>query len=148
MWQGEFLSKEIKEIQVYNLNKVGFLPIQDLVQIIENAELVICNRYHAFVLAISRGVPAINLIKKVCGDYRYYFNKNYGLLEYTFENMVFNEIDFLKIDMLETLENVENNLFKIIEKQKILFNSQQYKENKKQLKKLRENYIKQIFEKI
>ena len=124
MWQGQFLSENLDNFYFYDLNKSGYMPIQDLYQIINNAEMVMCTRYHALVLAVGSGTPVINMIKKVCDDHRYYFNKNFGLLEYAFDGLEFNEMDFLKINFLDTLNYVEDNFNEIIEKQKELYENE------------------------
>ena len=140
-WQGEYLSEKLSNFYMYDLSKSGYLPIQDIYSLVKNAELVICNRYHALVLAISAGVPVINILKKVCDDYRYYFNKNYGLLEYSFEGLSFNEMDFLHLDLEDCLSLLENNLVYVIANQKKLFSSIEYEQNKVELKKMREDYL-------
>lgn len=144
MWQGEYLSEELNNFYLCDLNNTGYLPIQDASQIIRNAELVICTRYHAMVLSVGAGVPVVNTIKKVCDDHRYYFNKNYGLLEYAFEGLQFNEMDFMKIDFIDTLKYLEENIMSVINSQKRLYKSNQYQENKEQLMKIRKEYISNI----
>ncbi|QSX05295.1 polysaccharide pyruvyl transferase family protein [Sedimentibacter sp. zth1] len=144
MWQGEYLSKELSNFYLCDLNLTGYLPIQDAYQIIKNAELVICTRYHAMVLSVGAGVPVINTIKKVCDDHRYYFNKNYGLLEYVFEDLEFNEMDFIRTDFPTTLKYLEENLLDVIRIQKSLYETVQYNSNKDNLKKTRFNYLKKI----
>lgn len=146
MNQGEFLDKELNKFYLYDLNIAGYLPIQDAYHIIKNAELVICTRYHAMVLAVGAGVPVVNTIKKVIGDHRYYYNKNYGLLEYTFDGIEFNEMDFIKINFLETLTYLEINIQEVIVKQREVYKSEQYTVNKKKLKENRLDYLKNISE--
>ena len=144
MWQGEYLKKNLENFFLYDINKTGYLPIQDLHKIINNSELVLCTRYHAMVLAIGSGVPVVNMVKKVCDDHRYYFNKNYGLLEYAFEGINFNEMDFLKINFLDTLKYIEDNFMEITEKQKKLYNSYEYNANKERLRQTRMKYLERI----
>lgn len=144
VWQGDYLSKELNNFYLYNLSETGYLPMQDIYQIIKNAELVICTRYHALVLSVGAGVPVINTMKKVCDDHRYYFNKNYGLLEYAFTGLEFNEMDFLQVDFPDSLKYVENNYLEIIEKQKKLYESIEYSRNKEQLKVIRKQYLEKI----
>ncbi len=146
MWQGEYLSKELSNFYLCDINLTGYLPIQDAYQIIKNAELVICTRYHAMVLSIGAGVPVINTIKKVCDDHRYYFNKNYGLLEYVFQGIEFNEMDFMRIDFLDTLKYLEENLLDVMRIQRNLYKTEEYNNNKQNLKKIRLNYLDKIGE--
>lgn len=140
-WQGEYLSEKLSNFYLYDLSRSGYLPIQDIYSLIKNAELVICNRYHALVLAVSTGVPVVNILKKVCDDHRYYFNKNYGLLEYSFEGLNFNEMDFLHLSLEECLKFVGQNLSSVIVNQKKLFSSSEYEQNKTKLKKKRKDYL-------
>jgi polysaccharide pyruvyl transferase WcaK-like protein len=144
MWQGEYLSKELSNFYLCDLNLAGYLPIQDAYQIIKNAELVICTRYHAMVLSVGAGVPVVNTIKKVCDDHRYYFNKNYGLLEYAFQSLEFNEMDFMRIDFLDTLNYLEENILDVIRIQKSLYDTEQFNKNRENLKKIRLNYLDKI----
>lgn len=145
MWQGEYLSSELRNFYLCDLNLTGYLPIQDAHQIIKNAELVVCTRYHAMVLAVGAGVPVINTIKKVCDDHRYYFNKNYGLLEYAFEGLEFNVMDFMKINFIDTLKFLQENLVEVIKVQKELYNSDHYKDNKENLLSIRREYLSKIY---
>lgn len=144
MWQKDLLKEEIPELLDYDLTKIGFLPIQDLVQMVKNAELVICNRYHALVFSLALKTPVVNIMKKVCDDYRYYFNKNYGLLEYIFSGLIFNELDFLNLDLKETLIKVQKELSDIIKRQKELYNSEEYCLNIKKLANIRKGYLEEI----
>lgn len=144
MWQGEYLSTVLRNFYLCSLNSVGYLPIQDAYHIIKNAEIVLCTRYHAMVLAVGVGVPVINTIKKVCDDHRYYFNKNYGLLEYAFDGLQFNEMDFIRIDFPSTLKHIEENFSDILRVQKELYSSEQYKKNKEYLKKIRLEHLSRI----
>ena len=144
MWQGEYLSTVLRNFYLCSLNSVGYLPIQDAYHIIKNAEIVLCTRYHAMVLAVGAEVPVINTIKKVCDDHRYYFNKNYGLLEYVFDGLQFNEMDFIRIDFPSTLKHIEENFSDILRVQKELYSSEQYKKNKEYLKKIRLEHLSRI----
>ncbi|NBI07039.1 polysaccharide pyruvyl transferase family protein [Senegalia massiliensis] len=143
-WQGEYLAEQLDNFYMYDLSDSGYLPIQDIHNLVKNAELVICNRYHAFVLSIALGTPVINLIKKVCDDHRYYFNKNYGLLEYTFSGLDFNEMDYIKIDLDDALKAIEEDFDVIVRKQKELYFTKEYSSNKEMLKKLRVDYFSKI----
>ncbi|VYU41645.1 hypothetical protein [Clostridium tertium] len=144
MWQCDYLKENLKNFYFYDINKTGYMPIQDLYKIIKNAEMVLCTRYHALVLSVGYDIPVVNIIKKVCDDNRYYFNKNYGLLEYAFDGLEFNEMDYIKIDFLETLKYIENNFYDIIKKQKEIYKSNIYNYNKKNLKKIRKEYLELI----
>lgn len=141
MWQGEYLKTVVDDLHLCDLNPVGYLPIQDAYQIIRNAEMVLCTRYHAMVMALGTRVPVINIIKNVCDDHRYYFNKNFGLLEYVFEGLEFNEMDFIQVDFSSALKHLEENLLNVLARQKELYSSEQYTRNKECLKAIRAGYI-------
>lgn len=55
--------------------------MQDAVNLIKNAELVITSRYHALVLAVANQTPILSVMKDEVGDKRYYYNKNGGLIK-------------------------------------------------------------------
>ncbi|SFM25710.1 Polysaccharide pyruvyl transferase [Gracilibacillus orientalis] len=144
MNQGEFLKNNLEHFYLYDISKTGYLPIEDVAHIIKQAELVFCTRYHALVLAVGQGTPVINMMKKVCNDHRYYFNKNYGILQYVFEGIQFNEMDFIKRDLVETLEYLEENILNVINSQKQVFNNKRYSENLTTLRNKRLNYLDNI----
>jgi polysaccharide pyruvyl transferase WcaK-like protein len=117
-----------------------YLKIEDAVSIIKNAKAVLCNRYHALVLSLQNQVPVINIMKEVY-DYRYYYNKNSGILRNTFEGTDFNENEFLKIGAEETFVWFANNLEEVIKQQMNLYSSSCYKENKIKLASDRNDYF-------
>ena len=85
--QGKFLSTVLDNYEFYDISNIGYLPIQDAVDIIKKARLVISTRYHALVVALAVKTPVINIIKDVNKDKRYYYNKNYGLLKQVFKGI-------------------------------------------------------------
>lgn len=111
MNQGSYLKDNLKHFYLYDISERGYLPIEDATHIIRKAEMVLCTRYHALVLSIGEGTPVLNMMKKVCNDHRYYFNKNYGLLQYAFEGIQFNEMDFIKNDFIKTLDLLKKRIF-------------------------------------
>lgn len=120
-YQGELLEKECK-LRLYNLEQ-GFLPIEEAIDIISNARFVICQRYHLFVLSIANNIPVIQLLKTVCGDKRYYYNKSIGMLEGIFSSQAFDESYFLELDAKNAFDKVVDKLDNIICTQKQLFNN-------------------------
>lgn len=148
MWQGEYLKSYLNHYYLYDFREAGYLPIQDAYQVIKNAEFVVCNRYHALVLSIGLAKPVINILKKVCDDFRYYFNKNYGLLEYVFDGLIFNEMDFLHSNLDTALEHIEQYYYNIISTQNKLYNSECYRKNLEYLKDIRSTYIQRIYKHI
>lgn len=140
MHQAEYLSGILNNFEFINISQKGYLPIQDATEIISNAELVISSRYHALVVALNVGTPTVSILKDVLGDKRYYYNKNSGMLRLALSNTDFDERFYLRLDYLETLNYIKENLSEIINHQKNNFNSQ-YELNKKELKAVREKYI-------
>ena len=69
----------------------GYLPIQDAVRILGQAEMVITSRYHALVLSIANKVPILSVMKDEVGDKRYYYNKNGGLIQQVFDGLNIDE---------------------------------------------------------
>ena len=124
----------------------SYLKIEDAAHMIKNAKSVLCNRYHALVLSLENKVPVINIMKEVY-DYRYYFNKNYGILTNAFDGLQFNEDDFLKIGPEDTLTWYAQNLKSIIKEQSQLFATKEYSNNKSKLKGSRDKYLEFIQQK-
>ncbi|NMB50833.1 hypothetical protein MBBA_2450 [Methanoculleus bourgensis] len=122
--QGKLLASSFDNITIYDISKPGYLDVSEANSIIKNAEFVICNRYHAFLLAIANNIPVLHFLRDVCGDKRYYFNKSYGLLKSVFRNQMFSETDFLESSLSEAIEHSIKELPAIQEKQKCLFNSE------------------------
>jgi len=121
--QGKLLARSFDDISIYDISKLGYLDISEANSIIKNAEFVICNRYHAFLLAIMNNIPVLHFLRDVCGDKRYYFNKGYGLLKSVFRNQTFSETDFFENSLTEAIERSIIECQAIQEKQKRLFNS-------------------------
>lgn len=56
----------------------GFLRLEDARSLIRGSELVLCERYHAAVVALANGVPVVHALRDVAGDQRYYYSKSSG----------------------------------------------------------------------
>ncbi|MDN3715958.1 polysaccharide pyruvyl transferase family protein [Vibrio breoganii] len=123
--------------------KDGYLQIEKIIELIKGARLVICNRYHALVLAVTNSVPVINIIKPVY-DYRYYQNKNVGVLDRAFKGLSFDELDFISFDF-DKFTNDLDLLSDIMEEQTMLYKTEEYKENKKNLAMIRSEFFKDNF---
>lgn len=89
--QGRFLKERIPEIILIDYSDKGYLPIQDAVRILGQAEMVITSRYHALVLSIANKVPILSVMKDEVGDKRYYYNKNGGLIQQDFDGLDIDE---------------------------------------------------------
>lgn len=147
---GEAQGKYLKELLqkdlffLYDINKHNFVPISDLNKLVENSRMVISTRYHGLVTALSNGIPACNILKKVSGDYRYYYNKNVGVLNMVFENQEYDYTEFVYTNLTELLEDLMENWNSIEKKQKDLFFNIKYKEQLLKLKGLRSEHLKKI----
>ncbi|WP_298472015.1 polysaccharide pyruvyl transferase family protein [uncultured Psychrobacillus sp.] len=143
MQQAVYLNEILENFEYVDISKKGYLPIQDAVDIIRNAKLVVSSRYHALVVALGTETPTISVLKDVMGDKRYYYNKNSGMLRHALNGINFDEKYYLRIDYLETLDFITNNFLEIVEEQKKNYNSQ-YILNKEFLKSIREDYLYEI----
>jgi len=141
MDQGKLLKMNINDIELIDISEIGYLPLEDANNIIKNAKLVISSRYHALVFALANRVPVISVIRDVMGDNRYYYNKNSGILRQVFENLSFEEKQFLQNDYVEALDYVKDNYQQIINYQKSLYTSSDFEENFQYLSEKRNNYI-------
>lgn len=139
-YQADCIKKFIPDMNVYKFKENGFLPVSEAIQIISGAKFVLCNRYHLFVFAIANNVPAVQILKDVCGDKRYYFCKGYGMLKEIMAGQYFDERDFFELSVLGAINNVKENLSNIIKKQTQLFNEQKVNAET-QMKKKRFDYI-------
>ena len=121
----------------------NYLKLDDAISMIKNAELVICNRYHALVLSVTTKTPVINIIKPV-GDYRYYYNKNAGLLDNAFgsENIDYN--DFISESLQQVYEVIAGDFDNMLNTQNTLYSSDFYSVNKDRLKALRDDYFNRV----
>ncbi|WPC09065.1 polysaccharide pyruvyl transferase family protein [Globicatella sp. PHS-GS-PNBC-21-1553] len=139
--QGKFLKNNISDLIWMDISKKGYLPLEDAVEIIKNAELVISSRYHALVFSTILKTPIISHLRTVMEDKRYYYNKNIGLLNQVFKGMV---VDLEKIvfnDYIDAIEYVTENFQEIIDYQNSLYNNPLVDSNFNELKKIREDFI-------
>lgn len=141
MDQGEYLAQEIENIELIDISEVGYLPIQDAVEIIKKAKLIISSRYHALVLAVANKVPIISVLKDVLGDKRYYYNKNAGLIRQVFNGIEVDESKIIKDDYIEGLNFIEDNIENIIEYQNSLYDNNKYTQNLEELRLKRNQFI-------
>ncbi|MDQ0160551.1 polysaccharide pyruvyl transferase family protein [Alkalibacillus salilacus] len=141
--QAEFLSKHLDYFEYVDISEKGYLPIQDSIEIIQNATFLVCSRYHSFVLALENETPTMSVLKEVMGDKRYYYNKNAGVLNLVLNNTGFDERYYLGTDFIRTLKYIEKDFIQIVNEQKSKYNLQ-YLNNKKNLYSIRENYLSQI----
>ena len=138
-YQCEFIKQQIPEVTLI-LPDSGFLPVEKLVHIVDNAKLVICQRYHLFLTALSRNVPCLQIMKEVCGDFRYYYCKTKGLLNQVFSEQIYDEALFMYENACNALSKVVNSMCDIISLEKSYFNSEKIKSEQEMLK-LRKEYL-------
>ncbi|MEC6822481.1 polysaccharide pyruvyl transferase family protein [Photobacterium piscicola] len=126
----EYLNENIKEdnFHIYEFEN-GYLKIEEAILLIKNAKLVICNRYHALVLAVTNKVPVLNIMKPVY-DLRYYYNKNIGLLDKAFDGLYYNANTFIKGDIEMLIDSILDEKNTDINVQKELYDSKIFAENK------------------
>lgn len=139
MDQGRLLKRCCPELKLYDVERAGFLPVEDAVRLIRGAQLVVANRYHALVLAVGAGVPAIQVLKDVCSDKRYYYSKGYGVLKEVFRSIPFDEREYLKTSLPIALEEISKNYPLIRESQMKRYGGI-YRKNMEDLRVLRQNY--------
>ncbi|MGO3643650.1 MAG: polysaccharide pyruvyl transferase family protein [Pseudoalteromonas sp.] len=142
-----FIKENIKNDNFIFYETKEYLKINDAVNIIKNANFVICNRYHALVLSVTNKTPVINVIKSV-GDYRYYYNKNAGFLDNAFgsENIDYNFFIKSNLDDVYSLIEFQYDIF--CEKQNDLYSLNIYLNNKNKLKEKRMNFIADIISEV
>lgn len=130
-YQGKYLSSKIRNLRYFHIQNGRFLKIEDTLNLVKNAEFVICNRYHLFVFSIANNIPVIQILKDVLGNKSYYYTKSKGVLDQVFKNHCYDESLFLAVNVDECFDKVINNLKGIIEQQSRLFNNtiKQFNEN-------------------
>ncbi len=139
--QGKFLKARIPELDFIDFTDHGYLPVQDAVNLIQNAELVITSRYHALVLAVANQTPILSVMKDEVGDKRYYYNKNGGLIKQVFNHLRVDETRFMKGNFTDAFEWIEAEFEKILTEERTLFESTLYQQNMKELYQLRMDYL-------
>ncbi|QEE16061.1 polysaccharide pyruvyl transferase family protein [Promethearchaeum syntrophicum] len=141
--QGKILQSKInaKYFYLHHLNNRP-LKIAEAYSIISNSEMVISNRYHAFLIALANQVPAISILKNVSGDKRYYYNKNYGLIREIFEGIPIRILDFLNDDIIGVFIKLKSSFQDIIQSQKEIYSSDIYKNNLENHLRIRNDYFK------
>lgn len=139
MDQGRCLQEFGMEMELYDWNAAGYLPIEDAAALISNAQLVLCNRYHALVLAIGARIPVVQVLKDVCSDKRYYYSKSYGILKEVFRGNVFDEREYLKTSLPGALEEIIAR-YPLIQKSQRRRYQEEYPNNMKYLQSLRRSY--------
>ena len=118
--QARFLKRELG-IQFYDISDLGYLPIQDAVHLIREAELFVTMRYHGFLLSIAENTPVIAIIREVMKNRSYYYNKDLGVLNQVFGETARYEDVFLSTEMSKALINASENFSDIVSAQKKIY---------------------------
>lgn len=139
-YQSDIINKEISDIIYFDFKEEQFRKIEDINYILKNAKFVLCERYHMFVFAIVNNIPALHILKDVCGDKRYYYAKTSGLLKQVYKNQIIDEANFMNFNIKDALNFINSNLDDIINYQIKTFNIIK-NEDENLMKKSRENYI-------
>ncbi len=121
--QSELIAEMIPQIALLKMPENSPRKIEYVLNIIKNADMVLCQRYHMFTVAISNNIPAIHILKDVCYDKRYYYTKSAGMLKQVFSNQIYAEDIFLKKDIWDGMKCLCENYPDISAKQKALFNN-------------------------
>ncbi|MGF7001978.1 polysaccharide pyruvyl transferase WcaK-like protein [Lachnospiraceae bacterium PFB1-21] len=142
-YQMSHLIKEnVKVKTVFNFEKNSFLPIEVALEVVSNAEFVICQRYHLFLLALNNKIPCMQIVKDVLGDSRYYYCKSYGLLKMLIDD-TYGE-DFICKNVRHALKRVKNDFEEIIKSMSSRLTDVCKKEKLLHIEKM--NYFKRILE--
>lgn len=139
--QGHLLSESISGLELFDIEKMGYLPIEDAVALVRNAELVISSRYHAVILALGVGTPFVSVLKDVLGDKQYYYGKNVGALEGVLQDEAHDLRDYFFMDYLEALDAVAHDFVGITRRQRRA-HSAAFPTTSKKLLAARDSYLK------
>lgn len=145
--QGKMLKHYIPDLILIDYTVKGYLPVQDAVNLIKNAELVLTSRYHALVLSMANQTPLLSVMKDEVGDKRYYYNKNGGLIKQIFNHLKVDETRFMKRNFTEAFELIEGEFEEIVTKEKALFETDLYQQNMKDLYQVRMDYLQEYIDK-
>lgn len=129
MDQALYLKEELNNYEFVDIRETGYLPIQDAGNIIHNAELVICSRYHALVFALSNKTPVLSVLKEVMESNKYYYNKNFGVMRQVFNDLTVHEHMYLAENYIDSLKHIKNNFAEIIKYQKDKYDDIKFDEN-------------------
>lgn len=138
--QGLVLNRYLDNFEFLDISSKGYLPIQDAINIIDNAALVLSNRYHAVVLALKCATPTVSVLKDVIGDKRYYYNKNRGVVDQVLQGAPIMENFYFSLDYLDALDYVVDNFEEIVSHQEKNFELV-HSENIQRLLSIRSDFV-------
>lgn len=143
-YQGKYLDSKIDNLKYFHIQNGHFLKIEDTLNLVKNAELVICNRYHLFVFSIANNVPVVQILKDVLGNKSYYYTKSKGVLEQIFNNCYYNEELFMTLNPNECFDKVISDLKNILNEQRKLFTNPIKLINENVMLENRKNFLNDI----
>lgn len=138
--QGELLRGRLTGFELFDIRTRGYLAIEDAVTVIGNAEMVISNRYHAVILALSLGVPFASVLKDVLGDKQYYYGKNAGALAGVLGGQPHDLRDYFFTDYAEALGSVGGDFDAIVRRQHQAYGAA-FPTTSKRLRQARESFL-------
>lgn len=139
--QGQLLAERLDGVEMFDITDRGYLPIEDAVALVRDAELVISSRYHAVILALSVGTPFVSVLKDVLGDKQYYYGKNVGALEGVLEGQPHDLRDYFFMDYVAGLNAVVDDFVGITRRQRET-HSAAFPRTAAKLRAARETYLK------
>ena len=127
--QGRLLERHIDAscFQTWSLEG-GFLRIDDAYKLISGATMLVTNRYHGVVLAVSAHTPVVNMLKDAI-DYRYYYTKIRGFLDKVFEGIGWDDRFLIRTSMLDAFSFVSEDFDRIREVQGAWTSAGRHREN-------------------
>lgn len=138
--QGEYLAARLPGLETVDISGRGYLPIEEAVSLVRNAELVISSRYHAVILALSVGTPIVSVLKDVLGDKQYYYGKNVGALRGVLEDHPHDLRDYFFMEYVDALEAVIADCDGIITRQRTAY-AAAFPRSSAKLRAAREEYF-------
>ena len=115
--QAEYLAGILPHFRYIDIRESGYLRLEDAVDVIRNAKMVVSTRYHALVVALGCETPIVNVLKDVLGDKRYYYNKSFGMISRVLEGARLNVPYYLQSEFPAALGFIEQNFEAILEHQ-------------------------------
>lgn len=140
--QSEMIKNKINQVEYFDFGNNKYRKIEDIINLVSNAEFVLCQRYHMFVFAMANKTPAIHILKDVCGDKRYYYTKSMGLLKQLFANTGFEQDKYMVNNISNGITFLLNEFEDIKAYQNEMFIK--VKDNEIKMRKNRNDFIKRL----
>lgn len=140
--QSKLLNKNVPDSVLIDIDEKKFVSIEETISIISGAKLVLTGRHHAAVIAMQTHTPFI--LKLDNNRHHYAYNKAHGVLSTFTHNISYDESIFIKNEWDEVFDSIENDGEDIIQQQKSVFESQEYKNNVRDMYDQRTEYIQSI----